>query len=108
MTSGRGCQSPWRLIKQLTSSLFPLWGLLSIVPIPGPPLSFHLGRATRRLWACLPPSEAWLDNSQKQAGPGRLSPPGAVWLSHTLTMPLRDPPHPTPQPTFKTRQHSPG
>lgn len=46
---------------------------------------------------CLPPSEAWLDNSQKQAGPGAwLSPPGAVWLSHTLTMPLPDPPHPTP------------
>lgn len=38
---------PWMLIKQLTSSLFLLWGHLSIVSMTSPPLLFHLGRATR-------------------------------------------------------------
>lgn len=78
MTSGRGCQSPWRLIKQLTSSLFPLWGLLSIVPIPGPPLSFHLGRATWRHWACLPASLRGPAGRQPEAG-GAWSPAEPAW-----------------------------
>lgn len=51
----------------------------------------------------LPASEAWLEGSQKQAEPAW----GCV-VSHTLTMPLLDPPQPAPQPTFQTRQHSPG
>lgn len=67
-------QSPWRLIEQLTSSLFPLQGHLSIVPRPSPPLWFHLGTAT---WTSLgvspggvrgPASESWLDG-EGQAEP---------------------------------------
>lgn len=66
-------QSPWRLIEQLTSSLFPLQGHLSMTR-PSPPLWFHLGTAT---WTSLgvspdgvrgPASESWLDG-EGQAKP---------------------------------------
>ena len=45
---------PWSSIKLFPSSPFPLWGHLSTIPMPSPPLSLHLGRATGTLLGLSP------------------------------------------------------
>lgn len=61
MTSGEGMPGTLEADHTAHFLLVSPLGLLSIVPMPGPLLSFHLGRATGRHWAwSLPQRPGWM------------------------------------------------